>query len=173
MAFANLSRDGVAVLMPDRNRLVMTVTAHYEKFPLSDVYVKAFQILRVVARWGWPSAPMQQQLHALRMAPPDQLSPITPRILLSRHTPYQIEFKQRVRCVACCLRLRRYAPAFQWFDWIEQRGGGGGLGVSEQMEPKLVLFSKADMRPVLPELAGRVHHMFSRSISDCESPVAS
>ncbi len=50
MAFANLSRDGVAVLMPDRNRLVMTVTAHYEKFPLSDVYVKAFQILRVVAR---------------------------------------------------------------------------------------------------------------------------
>jgi cytidylate kinase len=34
---------------------------------------------------------MQQQLHALRMAPPDQLSPITPRILLTADESVRME----------------------------------------------------------------------------------
>jgi hypothetical protein len=46
MAHANLSRDGIAVLMPDRNRLVVTVAAHYKNFPLYNVNGTALQILQ-------------------------------------------------------------------------------------------------------------------------------
>jgi hypothetical protein len=46
MAYANLSRDGIAVLMPDRNRLVVTVAAHYKNFPLHNGNGTALQILQ-------------------------------------------------------------------------------------------------------------------------------
>jgi hypothetical protein len=46
MAYANLSRDGIAVLMADRNRLVVTVAAHYKNFPLHHDNGAALQNLQ-------------------------------------------------------------------------------------------------------------------------------
>ena len=44
--YANLSRDGIAVLMPDRNRLVVTVAAHYKNVPLHNVNGTALENLQ-------------------------------------------------------------------------------------------------------------------------------
>jgi len=72
------------VLMPDRNRLVVTVSAHYTKFPLLRVYGTALQILQTAVSQlhaevdSQRRCKRQEYLHTLRMAPPERISPIMP-----------------------------------------------------------------------------------------------
>jgi hypothetical protein len=141
MTYANLSRDGIAVLMPDRHRLVVTVTAHYKNFPLLTFYGTALQILQTAAS--------QQAVREATVVAGATVAPRAangaPGTNPTNHADHNTKQRTLLPCHALCRMefiqhlpvSRRRSGAALARQLIERRRW---LKTSEQTEPKLALF---------------------------------